>query len=58
MLSTLGDDVYVHCDAHGYPHMTGWCTVGVRDKTLLDADNYEQAIVECRARGLWLYQDR
>jgi hypothetical protein len=31
----FGEDVYVHCDAHGYPHLTGWCTVGVRSKTSL-----------------------
>lgn len=53
----FGEDVYVHCDAHGYPHLTGWCTVGVRSKTKLDATTYEDAVKECEQKNLWLYRN-
>jgi hypothetical protein len=51
----FGADAWVHCGSHGRPHRTGWCTVNVRNKTLLKATNFDDAVKECKARGLWLY---
>lgn len=52
----FGDNVFVHCDSHGAPHRTGWCTVSVSEKTLLESTTYAEAVDECKARGLWLYR--
>jgi len=52
----FGKDAWVYCNQHMRPHSTGWCTVSVRDKTLLDAASYESAVEECKARGLELYR--
>jgi hypothetical protein len=53
----FGDNVFVHCDSHGAAHETGWCTVSVREKTLLTATTLVEAEKECKERGLWLYRD-
>lgn len=52
----FGDTAWVHCDSHGWPHTTGWCTVSPKKKTLLASTNYEDAVKECEERGLWLYK--
>lgn len=53
----FGKDVFVHCDSHGRPHLTGWCGVSPTKKTLLESKTYVDAVTECREKGLWLYQD-
>lgn len=52
----FGKDVWVYCSQHMRPHTTGWCTVSVRDKTLLNSTSYEDAVVECEKRGFELYK--
>jgi hypothetical protein len=61
---TFGENTWVYCDQHMRPHLTGWCTVGVRNKTKLNftpsGDHQEDckaAVAECRARGFELYAD-
>lgn len=48
---------WVYCSQHLAAHVTGWCTVSLRDKTLLEANGHVQAIEECRARGFRLFHD-
>jgi len=50
-------DAWVYCDQHLRAHITGWCTVSLRNKTLLAANGHVQAIQECRERGFKLYDD-
>jgi hypothetical protein len=52
---TFGKNVWVYCSQHLRPHLTGWCTVGVKDKTLLTATGEHQAYDECRAAGFKLF---
>lgn len=52
-----GGDAWVYCKQHLGAHLTGWCTVGVNDKILLDATGHVQAIQECRDKGFKLFQD-
>ncbi len=47
----FGDDAWVYCDQHLRPHMTGWCTVSVRNKVLLRAKSAEEAYAECKELG-------
>lgn len=54
--SDFGKDAWVYCSQHMNPHSTGWCTVSVRDKTLLKAKNYEDAVKECVANEYKLYE--
>lgn len=51
----FGDDAWVYCKQHLNPHCTGWCTVSLEEKVLLDAKSYEEAIAECKAKGFVLY---
>jgi len=51
-----GMGVYVYCEAHRGPHVTGWCTVGVRAKIRLDATSFEDAVSECRGKNLDLWE--
>jgi hypothetical protein len=51
----FGVNVWVHCCAHERPHVTGWCTAPLHQKTLLDAQEYYLALKECSAKGLKLY---
>lgn len=53
----FGSGVWVYCNQHLRPHQTGWCGVDNRNKTRLLATSYADAVVECRARGMRLYQD-
>ncbi len=53
----FGADAWIYCSSHLRPHATGWCTVSVEDKIRLDAATYEDAVKECRARGLRIYGD-
>lgn len=53
----FGENRYVYCAQHLAPHTTGWCTVPNREKTLLEALNYNDALEECRQKGLKLYVD-
>ena len=50
----FGRKVWVYCDQHLRPHMTGWCTVGKRSKTKLDATTESEAYSECMRRGFVL----
>lgn len=54
----FGENKWVHCESHGYPHTTGWCSVSVKEKTLLESDNLEDCEKECREKGLWLYKEK
>ena len=53
----FGENVWVYCDQHMRPHLTGWCTVGPRNKTKLDATDMKAAFQECRDKGYELYED-
>lgn len=52
----FGRKVWVYCNQHMNPHMTGWCTVSKRNKTKLEATNEEDARTECVAKGFELYK--
>lgn len=50
----------VHCDQHGAAHNVGWCTVMNVDKTPLEVVSLHDpqgAYDECKAKGLWIYND-
>lgn len=51
----FGHNRWVYCASHVGPHTTGWCTVPVREKTLLAAQTREDALAEVRAMGLPIY---
>jgi hypothetical protein len=51
----FGSNVWVYCNQHMRPHLTGWCTVHNRNKTKLDASVVGDAYEECRVRGFDLY---
>lgn len=53
----FGEDVYVYCGQHMRPHKTGWCTASIEDKVGLEAKTHEDAVKECRRRGLRLFGD-
>lgn len=53
----FGENRWVYCRQHLRPHTTGWCTVNVHEKTLLQATNGEDADAECREKGFELYSD-
>jgi hypothetical protein len=53
----FGENVWIYCDQHMRPHMTGWCTVSNRNKTLLKATEQVGAYKECLERGFELYDD-
>ncbi len=46
-VKTFGKNVFVYCNQHLYPHLTGWCTVDSHHKTLLEATTVEDAYREC-----------
>lgn len=48
----FGENRLVYCSQHHRIHATGWCTVGIRYKTLLDATDYREAIIEAMQKGL------
>jgi hypothetical protein len=50
----FGTDAWVYCRQHLRPHRTGWCTVHLIDKRLLEASTLEEAVAECEAQGLKL----
>jgi hypothetical protein len=54
---TFGRGKWVYCTQHMRPHLTGWCTVANRNKTLLVAPTDKVAYNECRERGFELYRD-
>jgi hypothetical protein len=55
------DDVsmgkFVYCNQHLAVHATGWCSVDVRDKIPMKADNIVEAVREARTMGLKLHSD-
>jgi len=55
--TVFGKDVWVYCAQHRRPHLTGWCTVSIKDKIPLLTNDEQQAYNECRLRGLKLYQE-
>ena len=55
-MKAFGGDRWVYCRSHMNPHMTGWCSVRVADKVLLDATNREDAIKECQEKGFALFK--
>jgi len=52
----FGPEAWVYCKQHLRPHSTGWCTVPLRDKTLLKAKDREDAYAEARDKGLMIYR--
>ena len=50
---------WVYCNQHMKPHMTGWCSVSVRDKIGLGIEgkqeNAQEAYAKARAFGLPIY---
>lgn len=48
----FGRDAWVYCSQHLRPHRTGWCTVHVGSKEVLEAKTLEDAVAECDRRGL------
>lgn len=57
-VKVFGAGVWIYCDQHLRPHLTGWCTVSCKlHKTLLKAKNEKDAYSECRERGFKLYAD-
>lgn len=52
----FGNGRWVYCASHVLPHMTGWCSVPAKRKTLLNAMNREDAIRECQEKGYPLYK--
>lgn len=55
--AAFGEGVIIHCNSHGRPHYTGWCTVPNREKVKLNSTTLEEAADECRVSGLWMYHD-
>jgi hypothetical protein len=53
----FGKDVWIYCNQHLRPHMTGWCTVAVRNKVALKATDAASAYTECQKRRFKLYDD-
>lgn len=53
----FGENVWIYCDQHMRPHLTGWCTVSNRNKVALKATTQNEAYAECRERGFDLYSD-
>lgn len=53
----MSDFIPVHCESHGAVHMSDWCTCGDRAFTKLESKTLNEAVEECRAKGLWLYSD-
>jgi thiamine monophosphate synthase len=61
----FGEKAWIYCGQHRRPHVTGWCTVSVRDKVglgmRLGEANYqgeaERAAEKCRKFGLPLFVD-
>jgi hypothetical protein len=51
----FGENVWVYCNQHLRPHLTGWCTVSLHNKVQLDATNVDQAFEECKLKGFKLY---
>ncbi len=57
----FGKDAWVYCNQHMRPHITGWCSVAVRDKVGLGAVSVvsaDAAYEKCREWGFALYTDR
>ena len=52
----FGPDAWVYCKSHMRPHETGWCTVHVQGKILLDAKNLTEADQECLLKGYDRYE--
>lgn len=48
---------YHYCTQHLDFHDSEWCTIPDRDKIQLEATNDEDAVKECREKGLKLYVD-
>ncbi len=52
----FGENVFVYCNQHLRPHLTGWCTVPARNKIKLKATNHVEAGLECKEMGYKLYE--
>lgn len=53
---TFGRKKWIYCDQHLAYHLTGWCTVSNRCKTALEANDADEALLECRVRGFVLFE--
>jgi len=55
----FGKNMWIYCSQHLRPHVTGWCTVPVREKLGLglsnDPNNEASAYSKCKHLGLELY---
>lgn len=54
----FGDNAWVYCDQHLSVHATGWCTLGVKHKTLMYSKHWDEAVKEARERGFVLHYDK
>lgn len=52
----FGKKVWIYCNQHMRPHLTGWCTVSNRNKVKLDAQDESSAYDECKLRDFKIYQ--
>lgn len=52
----FGRHAFVYCDQHLRPHATGWCTVSLKHKQKLDAENIQDAYAECEAKELKVFK--
>lgn len=54
----FGKDHWVYCNQHLRPHLTGWCTVDVRNKVGLGiyGDNEREAYQKCRDFDLKIFK--
>lgn len=52
----FGADAWVYCRSHVGPHSTGWCTVPVSDKVKLEAKTRQEALDECKQKGLRVFR--
>ena len=52
----FGKNVWIYCNQHLRPHLTGWCTVSNRNKVKLDAQDDVAAYAECKQRDFHIYR--
>lgn len=54
-VAAFGRGAWVYCNQHLKPHLTGWCSVSVRDKIGLGVSTPEEAYAKCEAWGLKIF---
>lgn len=57
-MNKAGDEhlgLYVYCQQHVGPHVTGWCTVNANQKISLKATTFKEAFKEVKSMKLPIY---